>query len=325
MSELRYNKLTKNWVLFAPNRAKKPSNFTKNEKTTIDDIKSCPFELGSETKTPNEVARIGSAKNWRCRVVPNLYHALSIEEEVKSYKVGCFENKSAFGAHEVIIETPLHHHQMFDFTLKEFFDYFSIIALRMNDLIKDLRIVYFSIFKNYGENAGASLEHSHSQLIATPFVPKTIAADLEEYKKYKELTQRDFFDDMIYEERHFSKGILFENNAFIAFCPYASSYPFEIMIINTKNISSLLDLNDTDIYSLSELLQSCFTQLKKALGNCDFNMILKNGAIQEKKNANRFHIQIIPRLYKIAGFELDTQMMINTFLPETAAKILKES
>lgn len=151
MSEFRYNKLAKHWVLFAPNRAKRPSNFEaikENEK----DITNCPFEKGNESQTPNEVARIEDEKGWKCRVVPNLYHALSIDEDISSYKTGCFENKSGFGAHEVIIETPYHHKTMFEFTHEEFYDYFSIIKLRIDDLKKDIRLKYFSVFKNFGVN-----------------------------------------------------------------------------------------------------------------------------------------------------------------------------
>lgn len=324
MSEFRYNKLTQHWVLFAPNRAKRPTDFNSFNKTT-QDIQSCPFELGNESKTPNELLRIGDDTNWKCRIVANLYHALSIEVEPKSYKNGSFENKNGFGAHEVIIETPDHTKQMFEFNIDEFYDYFSIISLRLKDLKKDVRIKYFSLFKNYGENSGATMEHSHSQLIATPFIPKTTKKALHYYEKYKEDTERDFFDDLITDERTFKKGLLFENSSFIAYCPYASRYPFEINIIAKKNLSSLVDFNDVDIYSLSEVINFCFLKLHNTLGTPDFNMIIKNGDIQSQINPNRFHIEILPRLYKTAGFEIDTDIMINTFLPETAAKILKES
>lgn len=282
MSEFRYNKLTQHWILFAPNRAKRPKNFNSFN-TTLSDITSCPFELGNEEKTPNELLRIGDDTHWRCRIVANLYHALSIEVEPNSYKNGCFENKSGFGAHEVIIETPSHTKQMFNFTVDEFFDYFSIIQLRLKDLKKDVRIKYFSIFKNHGENAGATMEHSHSQLIATPFIPKTTQKALQFYEKYKIDTERDFFDDFIADEKNFKKGLLFENSSFIAFCPYASRYPFEINIVAKKNLTSLLDFNDVDIYSLSEVINFCFLKLNNALGGPDFNMLIKNGDIQSKK------------------------------------------
>ena len=325
MSEFRYNKLTQHWILFAPNRAKRPTNLSNADTSIYQDINSCPFEAGNESKTPNEVLRLGDEKSWRCRIVPNLYNALSIETDPKSYKTGNFENKRGFGAHEVIIETPDHTKQMFDFTVDEFFDYFSIIHLRLKDLKKDIRIKYFSVFKNYGNNAGATIEHSHSQIIATPFIPKTTQKALQFYKHYKDDTERDFFDDLIVDEKNFKKGILFENSSFIAYCPYASRYPFEISIVATKELQSILNFNDVDIYALSELIHFCFSKLNLALGKPDFNMIIKNGDIQSGINSNRFHIEILPRLYKTAGFEIDTDIMVNTFLPETAAKILKES
>jgi UDPglucose--hexose-1-phosphate uridylyltransferase len=179
MSEFRYNKLTQEWVLFAPNRAKRDTRFNRHEKQLSTEIQSCPFELGNEHNTPNEVARIGEKHNWRCRIVPNLYHALSIEDKPRSYKNASFENKAGFGAHEVIIETPSHTKQMFDFSVEEFYDYFSIINMRLKDLKKDKRIKYFSVFKNYGENSGATQIHSHSQLIAKPFIPRTLKKSLD--------------------------------------------------------------------------------------------------------------------------------------------------
>lgn len=326
MSEFRYNKLTKDWVLFAPNRAKRPSSYPQEKKIPDNsEHKNCPFEEGNENLTPNEVARIGDEKNWRCRIVPNLYHALSIDEDFKSYKLGCFENKTGFGAHEVIIETPKHDYQMFDFTIEEFFDYFSIIKLRMNDLKKDIRLKYFSVFKNFGENGGATLEHAHSQLIAMPFIPKTTQTLCDEWSEYKKESGRDFFDDLIYEEQFNKTGILYENNHFIAYCPYASQYPFEILIISKEQISSVHLCDDINLYSLSEAMQFCFSKLQNALGACDFNMLIKNGLVQDENNPNRLHIQILPRLYRLAGYELDTEIRINTFLPNVAAKILKES
>jgi UDPglucose--hexose-1-phosphate uridylyltransferase len=195
----------------------------------------------------------------------------------------------------------------------------------LNDLKNDLRIKYFSVFKNFGTNGGATLEHSHSQIIATPFIPKSVQNDLDGFKRYKEQTDRDFFDDMIYEEKTNGDSIIYENDIFMAFCPYASRYPFEICIVAKDVKDSILSLNDTDLYSLSEVMQYCFSKLKIALGECDFNMLIKNGAVQKSDNPNRFHIQIMPRLYKIAGFELDSDIMVNTFLPNKAAKILKES
>lgn len=327
MSEFRYNKLTKQWVLFAPNRAKRPYDFQDKKEILIQSKENCPFETGNEKMTPNEVARIEDKnKNWQARVVPNLYHALSIEEDSSSKKDGCFEKKNGFGAHEVIIETNDHHLHMFDFSIEHFTNYFNIIKKRVDNLKKDKRLKYFSIFKNHGLDAGATLEHSHTQLIAMPFLPNNIEDELTEYNKFEEEKDRSFFDDLIHDEKNFKKGILIENSSFIAYCPYASTFSFEVVIVAKEAISSIIECEDTHIYALSEVMKFVFSKYKTALGEIPFNMLIKNGDIQADsgENKNRLNIQIHPRIYKVAGFELDSKIHINTILPEVAAQILKE-
>ncbi len=325
MSEFRYNKLTKQWVLFAPNRAKRPFELQKNKEILLQGKESCPFEPGNEKMTPNEVARFEDENgNWTSRVVPNLYNALSIEDDINSQRQNGFEKRSGFGAHEIIIETREHHLQMFDYKTSNFIEYFNIIKKRVNDLKKDKRLKYFSIFKNNGLDSGASLEHSHSQLIAMPFLPTSIESELKEYKEFKEQHGRSFFEDLIYDEKSFEKAIVIENSSFIAYCPYASSFSFEVIIMAKEDISNILECEDRHTYALSEIMEFIFSKYKKALGEIPFNMLIKNGDLQNKNNTNRFHIQICPRIYKMAGFELDSKIQINTILPELAAQILKE-
>ncbi len=330
MSEFRYCKLKRDWTLFSPKRAKRPSSFGKsilfNQKK-----ENCPFEAGSEHLTISEISRISDhhdINSWRCRVVPNLYNALSIEREPTSKRDGFFETRDGFGAHEVIIETPHHHLQMYDFDIDNFIDYFTIIKERVEGLKRDTRLKYISIFKNHGKNAGATLSHSHSQLIAMPFIPKKESENIKFYKEYYQEHNRSIFDDVIYEEKQHKKGVLFENSSFIAFCPYASSFAFEVMIIAKKDNSCINQLDDKEIYALSEVITFVFHRLKKSLEDFSFNMIIKNAPFLEEnilKKSYRFHINIIPRLYNIAGYELDSNIFINTILPETATKVLKEA
>jgi UDPglucose--hexose-1-phosphate uridylyltransferase len=322
VSEFRYNKLTRQWVLFAPNRARRPHSNTYNQTQTTN--QPCPFDQGNESLTPQELLRVPHKKqNWNCRVVPNLYNALCIEQENKAYKFLNFELKSGFGAHEVIIETPEHNKTMTSFNTHELFEYFYTIQLRLKDLKKDTRLKYFSVFKNYGIDAGASQEHAHSQIIATPFLPKSIQEDLDFFQHHKEETNRDFFDDFLYDEKLFEQGILKENNYFVAFCPYASQHPFEVMVLAKDPLSSIITFEEYHLYALAEIVHYLFGKLSHSLGDFAFNMILKNGAIQEKHNPNRFHLQILPRLFKTAGFEIDSDIFINTFPPEDVAQILK--
>lgn len=324
MSEFRYNKLARKWVLFAPNRAKRPIDIQQQAQVAEQgSLESCPFETGRENMTAKELLRIGDKDNWRIRIVPNLYHALSIDEGPKSYKYQSFEAKNGFGAHEVIIETPEHVKQMYHFALDEFIDYFTAIQMRIENLRKDTRLKYFSIFKNSGQNAGATLEHSHTQLIVMPFIPEKIKKDLISYTLHRQETERDFFDDLIYDERRFKKGVLFENSFFIAFCPYASMFPFETIIISKEPIASIIHCENVHLYALSEVMEFVFQKLYEALGNFSFNMLIKNGDINDPNNPNRLHLQIIPRLSNIAGFELESDIYMNTVLPELVAKVLR--
>lgn len=325
MSEFRYCKLRRDWVLFAPERAKRPNTFSQSEKNINSAEDECPFEPGKESLTPGEIDRIDGSDGWRCRVVPNLYNALSIEETPTSQKDGFFEKRSGFGAHEIIIETPDHNLQMQHYTINNFTDYFTIIQKRIESLKKDIRLKHISVFKNSGASSGASLEHSHTQLIAMGFVPKKEEGDLHFFKEHYKEHQRCFFDDLIYEEKIRKTGIVYENVDFIAYCPYASKFPFEVCIVSKKTRTSIIALNDEEIYALSETAQFVFKNLYKALGDFSFNMAVKNAPLEtdDKDESFRFHVKISPRLYSIAGFELDSQIFINTIMPEEAAKQLK--
>jgi len=327
MSEFRYCKLNQKWVLFAPNRLKKLDEYNRNLPKINKD--ECPFDLGKENNTPKEIFRINDKKgNWKCRVVPNLYNVLSIEKEPIASRDGIFEKFEGFGAHEVIIETPSHDKQMLDFTIDEFYYYLLTVQNRLKDLKKDQRLKYISIFKNSGVGAGASLPHSHSQLIALPFVPKKILNSFEYKKQYFLTKQRTLFDDIIYDERMQKKGIIYESAFFIAYLPYASEFPFEIIITSKVKKPSLIYFDDIFIKNLAEVLNFAMSKMKNRFGNFAYNMLINNSPffdIEEQNLANiyRFHIRIMPRLYQIAGFELNTGIYINPMLPENAVNILK--
>lgn len=329
LSEFRYCKLSKEWILFAPERLLRPKDFHKNQNALNNCDEECPFDLGKEELTPHEIARISQEHSWQCRVVPNLYNALSIDIEPKSTKEGFFDKFSGFGAHEVLIETPVHDKQMEDFEYNEFSNYLKLLQQRAQNLQKDVRLSYLSIFKNQGENAGASLSHAHTQLMAMPFVPKKILEEIEEKKSYYQEHKRALMDDLVYEELAYQQNIVCENSDFVVYCPYASSVAFEVKIVSKKKLSSLVEFESKDIAALSDILHDFFKRFKRTLGvNVAFNMLIKNAPYEaydtKTKEYFRFSIQILPRLYKAAGFELDSGVFINVVLPEVAAKAYKE-
>jgi len=331
LSEFRYCKLKKEWRLFAPERLRRPNDLNNKKEIHPGELihEKCPFDEGKEDFTPDEIARISQDGKWKCRVVPNLYNALSINVQPQSTRDSFFEKQSGFGAHEVVIETPSHDKQIWDYDYNDLVNYFTIIQERVINLQKDDRFSYLSIFKNQGENAGASMSHSHSQIIALPFIPKKIKEEISYKKEYFDEHKRALLDDLLYEELEYNKNIVAQNSEFVIVCPYASEFAFEVKIIPKKKLSSLKEFNKSELSALCDIVYDFFKLYHGALGEMPFNMIIKNAPYEnyehKTKDYFRFCIEIKPRIYKQAGFELDSDISINVVLPEDATKIYKES
>lgn len=331
MSEFRYCKLKKEWRLFAPERLRRPNDLDNKKLIHPGELihEKCPFDAGKEEFTPNEITRVSQNGKWKCRVVPNMYNALSVDVESKSTRDGFFEKFTGFGAHEVVIETPKHDKQIWDYDYNDFANYFTIIKERVVNLKKDTRFAYLSVFKNQGENAGASMSHSHSQIIALPFIPKKIEEEIRYKKEYFSEHKRALLDDLVYEEFQHGKNILAQNSEFVIYCPYASEFAFEAKIVAKKKLSSLSEFTESDLSALCDIVDDFFKLYYNALGEMPFNMIIKNAPYEaydcKTKEYFRFNIEIKPRIYKQAGYELDSDMSINVVLPENACKIYKES
>lgn len=332
MSEFRYCKLTREWTLFAPERLKRPRNLHNKKDVYLGEIihEKCPFDMGKEEFTPNEITRVSQDGKWKCRVVPNLYNALSIDIPSSSTKESFFDKFSGFGAHEVVIETPNHDKQIWDYDYNDFVNYFTILQERVVNLKKDSRFSYISIFKNQGEEAGASMAHSHSQIMALPFLPKKIKEEIEYKKSYFDIHKRALLDDLVYEELNYEKNIIAQNSEFILYSPYASKFAFEVKIVSKKKLASLSEFNKSDLSALCDITKEFFSKFfYTTLGEISFNMIINNAPYEDystkTKEYYRFNIEIKPRIYKQAGFEQNTDININVMLPETATKIYKES
>jgi UDPglucose--hexose-1-phosphate uridylyltransferase len=331
MSEFRYCKLTKEWTLFSPERLKRPSDLDNKKEQQPGELihDSCPFDMGKEQFTPNEISRISQDGKWKCRVVPNLYNALSVDIKRQSEREGCFEKSNGFGAHEIVIETPNHDKQIWDYDYNDLINYFTILQQRVINLKEDDRLVYLSVFKNQGQNAGASMSHSHSQIMGLPFMPKKITEEIGYKKEYFKQHKRALLDDLVYEEQHYKHNIIAQNSEFIVYCPYASQFAFEAKIVSLKKLSSLSEFTKSDLSSLSDIVNDCFKMFYNALGEVAFNMIINNAPYQDydedTQEYYRFNIEIKPRIYKHAGFELNSNISVNVMLPEDASKIFKEN
>ncbi len=324
MSTIRYCIFRDTDVIIAPKRLHRPTQFeTLKDNYTIDE---CPFEPGSEDSTPDEIYSLRDENGeWICRVIPNLYNALDIGKKNESKREGFFTTKSGFGAHEVIIENPSHDKTADKYTLKQWDAYLDAVTHRYEDLAKDVRLEYIQIFKNHGSRAGATLRHPHSQIIATGFIPTKIEAELARYRDYYEKNRRTLLFDVASEELRLRERVVYENNSFVAFVPFAALYPFELFIVPKESVSDITKFYKHQLHDLSQVLQHVYKKLYAVLGDFAYNMIFKNLPPKaDDEDCYTFHIQIIPRIYTLAGFELSSGLRINPVTPEIAAEKLKE-
>ncbi len=331
MSELRKDPVLERWVIISTEREKRPTDFSLEEATPkVDGF--CPFCEGNEDKTPPEILAFreeGSAQNgpgWSLRVVPNRFPVLTVEGDLSREGDGIYDKMSGIGAHEVIIESPDHEENLEDLSLPRLADVLKAYGERISDLKRDHRFRYVLIFKNHGALAGASLEHSHSQLIALPVVPKRVSEELEGSKKHFDYKERCVYCDIIRQEMDQRERVVTENGDFIVIAPYAPKSPFETWIVPKRHIASYEQTPGELFEPLAAMLSETLKRLRKVLGTPPYNFILHTAPFgKEGLEYYHWHFEIMPKLTKTAGFEWGSGFYINPTAPEEAAKFLREA
>ncbi len=329
MPELRRDPITGRWVIISTERGKRPTSFTAVSKRVA--AKMCPFCPGHEDSTPPEIMayrKPGTEPNkpgWSLRVISNKYPALIIEGNLNREPKGIYDKMNGIGAHEVIIETSDHARDMVDMTDEEVRDVFWVYRERMIDLERDMRFKYILVFKNHGEAAGASLEHAHSQLIATPIIPKRVAEEINGAKRYYDFKERCIFCDIVGQELMDQERVVKDHDAFLAIQPFASRFPFETWIIPKTHQSSFLEVSDADVMTLARAMKDTLARLKIALNDPPFNYMLHTRPVsREHHEYFHWHVEIIPKLTRVAGFEWGSGFYINPTTPEESAAYLRD-
>jgi UDPglucose--hexose-1-phosphate uridylyltransferase len=328
MPELRKDPITGRWVIISSDRGKRPTEFA--DQRTKKRGGFCPFCAGNERTTPNEVLAYRengqpNGPGWRLRVVPNKFPALQIEGELNKQGEGIFDKMNGLGAHEVIIENPDHNATLATLPGKAMEEVLWAYRDRMEDLKKDKRFQYTLIFKNEGLLAGATLEHSHSQLIALPIVPIQVQEEIDGCRKHYNLKERCIFCDIIRQEMQSRNRIVMETQAFIALAPFAPRFPFETWIMPKRHISCYACSTNDDFKDLAFLLQDTLRRLDKALSFPPYNYVIHTSPFKEEINEYyHWHIELMPKLTNVAGFEWGSGFYINPTPPEEAAKFLRE-
>jgi UDPglucose--hexose-1-phosphate uridylyltransferase len=331
LPELRRDPVTGRWVIIATDRAKRPTDFVR-EKVQIRGSGFCPFCYGNETKTPPEVHAYRpdrSARDtpgWTLRVVPNKFPALGIEGMLNRQGEGLYDKMNGIGAHEVIIETPNHKLTLATMPTRSVEDTLWAYRDRIIDLKKDRRFKYILIFKNHGEAAGASLEHTHSQLIALPVVPKRVREEVDGAREHYTFKERCIFCDIIRQETEKGVRLILENPGFVALAPFAPRFPFETWIVPKLHQCAFEECQKQEFEQLAPLLKDLLTRLDQVLDYPAYNYIIHTSPIGEAaEDYYHWHLEIMPKLTKVAGFEWGTGFYINPTPPEESTKFLRET
>lgn len=330
MPELRRDPLLGRWVIIATERAFRPSDIPQGAPAAPNGG-YCPFCPGHEAATPPEVLAYrpaGGAPNgpgWNLRVVPNRYPALMVEGDLDREGLGPYDRMNGIGAHEVIIESPLHEPDLGDLTAEQVEAVLWAYRDRIQDLRRDLRLRYILVFKNQGRRAGATLEHGHSQLIALPIVPRQVEDELAGALKHYQAKERCLFCDIVAHERREGVRVVAENADAIAIAPWAARSPFETWILPKRHHSHFEELPRPQARGVAEILRQTVHRLDLALERAPYNFMLHTAPLREQPMPHfHWHIEIVPALAQVAGFEWGSGFHINPTPPEEAAAFLRK-
>jgi UDPglucose--hexose-1-phosphate uridylyltransferase len=264
---------------------------------------------------------------WWIRIIPNKFAALEPKGNVQRFKQeNFFRYMDGVGEHEVIIESEKHNESIATLEPKQVEEIFLAYRERYATLSQDPRFELITIFKNHGASAGTSLKHPHSQLIATPITPMHIRHRLEEAMRYFDDNGECVFCASIEKEQVIKERVIFETDNYIVLSPFAASSPFETWVLPKKHYSSFESVTPERCKELGFVMRTILLKIYKSLNDPDFNYVIRSSPCHEKDVAYyHWHIQIIPRVSNVAGFEMGSGIYINTVIPEEAAKFLRET
>ena len=328
MPELRQNRLTKEWVIIATERAKRPEELkVKREAKPLPTyVQTCPFCPGNEALAPPEVWRTpeNTEGNWQVRVLPNKFSALAREGEPTRKIVRSKRTINGVGIHDVIVETPDHSLTTALLSDAQVADVLRSYKARFDAVSADPRVTHVIIFKNHGVAAGTSLEHPHSQMIASPVISSQVRSRLHEAMRHFDEYGECIFCQSLQEDLANPDRVVMATEHFVAVEPFASPTPFCTHIMPRRHMASFGAISQPELEDLARVLRSVLARLYHGLDNPDFNYTIRT-APAESAGVTYYHwyLSVIPRLTRVAGFELGSGMFINTMLPEAAAEFLR--
>ncbi|MDW7760959.1 MAG: galactose-1-phosphate uridylyltransferase [Acidobacteriota bacterium] len=339
MSELRKDRVSGRWVIIASERSRRPNDFRRDSPaSSAAHPNDCPFCEHQESKTPPEIFAVRKRNSrpdgpgWRVRVVPNMFPAM--ERNVKSpagKKDGLFVRRDGHGSHEVVIETPAHNREMADLPVDHIADILRAYRERFRSLEDEFPRHSIQVFKNKGREAGASLAHPHSQILAVPAAPLRVMEEVQGSRRLFRSRGHCVFCLMIQKEGEAGERIVTENPHFRAIAPFASRFPFETAVYPLRHSAFFSQIEDDEIPALAGALKHILRKLQSALGDPSYNLVIHTAPNPMRKHAAggvvdrsyHWHVEILPFGSRAAGFEWGTGLIINPVSPETAAEVLR--
>lgn len=313
MKEIRIDDINNDIVIFAKDRSRRPMDkvIKGNEECIIKEYnKSCPFCRGNEDYTLESKFKIEGEKGWIVRSIDNKFPIVDNLQE------------SIYGNHEVMIDTYRHNGNFYNMTEEEFYNMLLMYKDRYSNLIKNKKVQYVSIFKNYLREAGASLNHPHSQIVSLSIIPPDIDREIYISKQYHIKNKRYLYDDIINEEIKIKNRVINNSENFLTIVPKSTKYTGEIRILFKKNIK-FEDICNKDIKELSSIFKKLFSNLFKINGNIPFNIFIHSHPKNIELEYFNVHIHIIPRKYRFGGFELSTGIYVSSIEPKDIADKIK--
>ena len=328
MPELRFNPITLDWVVLAPDRGGRPNDYYRepsdgrHRMTWRDD---CPFCEGNDHLAPTEICRVTNGNgSWSVRVVPNKFSAFVEAKDLRRQVQGTFRSMVAAGVHEVVIEHPRH-----DVSLDRVEPSHLAKVLRVyRERYKALRdmpgVESIVIFKNHGERAGTSLEHPHSQITAAPVLSSQVCMRLQEARRFHELNGACLYCQVLREELGAGDRIVEAGRSFVAFVPYAALLPYHLWIFPRKHAASFDSISDEEIVELGGVLNRQLRRLAHAAGDPDYNFLIRSAPVGgTSSTCFHWYLSIMPRVNQFAGFELGSGTYINPTRPEHCAEKMR--
>ncbi|HBL14691.1 MAG TPA: galactose-1-phosphate uridylyltransferase [Cyanobacteria bacterium UBA11162] len=328
--QIRLNKLTQEWVIYAPSRRKRPQDFQKKNQdcqVSVTTDRKCPFCPGNEDVSELIVLEIPNPhhNSWQTRVVSNKFPALTPDENKHRWTEGIYLVMPGYGRHEVVIESPEHHQDIATMSTEDVEIVIETYHKRYIDLMQVHENMMAIIFRNHGEKAGASLSHPHSQILVTGMVPQHIRWQEQEAQRYYDYWGRCVYCHILEFEQHNRRRVINENESFLAFVPFAAEVPFEIWIMPKNHQADFGSISDAEKTDFALILKCVLTKLYQKLNDPDYNYVINTAARYKAEEPQvHWYCQIRPRLTTQAGFEIGAGVNINPSIPEADADFLND-